>query len=297
MANYDRQVLVPYLRDVCCAEMLCRKLEQDIEHFRNEANKFANWANGKYKDPPKPNRNDYPTGDESGTGGATVGGVICLIGFLLCTTRILMILGIPAILYGLLMIWVGLSQDKDASKCGDARYNEAIRVYEQKVEQNRRNRMCIPEWKATSERWEKQQHQAERELDKARVMRNNLYSVNIIPSRYRTIHTAYYLYDYFESGRETDLDKIIQTMLLDEIIKRMDKLIVQNQEILLNQRRQIALQERQNQAIADNHREEMLRIARMECNQERQLDYQHMIERNQEVTNFFLAADYIERHR
>lgn len=134
-------------------------------------------------------------------------------------------------------------------------------------------------------------------MKEAEKLRSDTYSVNIIPSRYRTIHAAYYLYDYFESGRETDLDKIIQTMLLDEIIPRMDKLIMQNQEILLNQRRQLALQEQQNRAIAKNHREQMRRIARMERNQELQLDYQRMIERNQEVTNFFLAADYLERHR
>lgn len=297
MANYDRQVLVPYLQDVCCVEMLCRKLELDIERYRGEANKFANWANGEYKNPPKPNRNDYSKGDDSGTGEAVVGGVICLIGLFLCTLPILILLGIPAIIVGLIMIWSGLSQDKEASNNGDARYKEAVAVYERKVADNQRNRMRKPEWKATSERWRAQERQAEKNLHNARVMRDKLYSVNIIPSRYRTIHAAYYLYDYFDSCRETDLDKIIQTMLLDEIIKRMDKLIVQNQEILLNQRRQIALQEQQNRAIADNHREEMRRIARMERNQERQLDYQHMIERNQEVTNFFLAADYLERHR
>ncbi|MBR2047546.1 MAG: hypothetical protein IJ960_03020 [Oscillospiraceae bacterium] len=75
----------------------------------------------------------------------------------------------------------------------------------------------------------------------------------------------------------------------------MDELIRQNQEIILNQRMQMAMQERQNRDIAENHRQEMKRLASMERNQELQMDYQNMIARNQEVTNFFLAADYLRK--
>ena len=91
------------------------------------------------------------------------------------------------------------------------------------------------------------------------------------------------------------MEKTIQTMLLDEIIQRLDKLIVQNQEIILNQRMQMAMQEQSDRMIAENHRREMKRLASMERNQELQMDYQQMIARNQEVTNFFLAAEYLRK--
>lgn len=124
-----------------------------------------------------------------------------------------------------------------------------------------------------------------------------MYGVNIIPNKYRNPHAAYYLFDYFNSCRENDLDKVIQTMLLDDIIKRLDHIIAQNEEILLNQRYQIALQEGQNHMIAENHREQMLAIARMEANQQLQTDYQQMIVQNQAVTNFFLTYDFLTKKR
>lgn len=58
---------------------------------------------------------------------------------------------------------------------------------------------------------------------------------------------------------------------------------------------QMAMQEQSNRMIAENHRNEMKRLASMERNQEIQMDYQNMIARNQEVMNFFLAADYLRK--
>lgn len=34
MANYKREILVPYLRDVCTIEMLCQKLEREEKTVR-----------------------------------------------------------------------------------------------------------------------------------------------------------------------------------------------------------------------------------------------------------------------
>ena len=294
MADYDRQILIPYLRDVCCTEMLVRRLEQDISSYRKEANKFADWANRLYEDPKEPNRFDYSNNEDSAAGGAFVGVVICLIGLALIRIPIL---GVPVVLYGGIMVWTCISEYIERSHRANEWYEEALEEYNRKAKQNQSWRNQRPEWRATAQSWREKEEQAKSNLNDAKVMREKLYAVNIIPSRYRNIHAAYYLYDFFESCRETDLEKTIQTMLLDEIVQRMDKLIEQNEQILLNQRMMIALQEEQNRTISDNHRENMLRLAEMETNQERQLDYQRMIEANQEVTNFFLAADYIERHR
>ena len=297
MANYDRRILVPYLRDVCCTELLCRKLGEDLVSYQAEANKYTQWANGSYEDPKYPNRMAYSSGEEDVTAPTLVGAGFCVAGLMLFSIPHLgIILGIGAILFGLLMLFVCWAESSEANKKVDERYKAALESYNKQIEQNKSWRESRPAWRATAQRWREKENKARADLQSARLLRNKLYAVNVIPSRYRNIHAAYYLFDYFSSGRETDLDKIIQTMLLDEIIQRMDKLIVLNQQILLNQRRQIALQEGQNRAIAENHRREMEHLARMERNQELQLDYQYMIERNQEVTNFFLAADYLRKN-
>ena len=295
MASYDRRVLIPYLQDVCAAEMLCRKLEREIQLSSEEAYKYTSWANGKYDDPKAPASADYAVDDSD-----TIGGIVALIVFGgpgLLLLQFLPLLGFAGIAMGVFMLWTQISDQREREAHAERRYNEAMEAHRRRVAIQKSNRESIPKWREEAKKWEDKGKNLEEKLREAKKLRSDTYSVNIIPSRYRSIHAAYYLYDYFNTCRESDLDKIIQTMLLDEIIQRMDKLIIQNQEIILNQRMQLALQETQNRTIADNHREEMQRLARMESNQERQLDYQRMIEVNQEMTNFFLAADYIERHR
>ncbi|WP_455501165.1 hypothetical protein [Gemmiger sp.] len=122
------------------------------------------------------------------------------------------------------------------------------------------------------------------------------YGVNIIPNKYRDIYVAYYLYDYFSSSRETDLDKVLQTMLLDQIVERLDRIIDQQEEIILNQRMELALQEKQSAQLQENHRAQLQAIARVEQNQQLQSDYLAMIDTNTRITNFFVTADYINKY-
>ena len=132
-----------------------------------------------------------------------------------------------------------------------------------------------------------------------KTVKNNLaaaYGVNIIPNKYRDIYVAYYLYDYFSSSRETDLDKILQTMLLDQIVERLDRIIDQQEEIILNQRMAMALQEKQSEQLQQNHRAQLQAIARVEQNQQLQNDYLAMIDTNTRITNFFVTADYINKY-
>lgn len=153
----------------------------------------------------------------------------------------------------------------------------------------------IPKFEENLKIYKRMQPQILQKLREARSIRQQVYGVNIIPNRYRNIYVAYFLFDYFNTSRETDLDKVIQTLLLDEIVQRLDKIILQLEEVVLNQRRQAALTERQNEMIANNHREQMKRMARMERNQELQVDYLNMIEQNQSVSNFILTTDFIWR--
>lgn len=291
MASYDRRILIPYLQDVCCAELLCRKLENEIATCRAEGDKYTQWANGKYSDPPEPVRKG---GDESAIGGLVVSSIICIIGLRL---MFFPILGIPVLGYGLIGVFTCLGQNSETKEMHNRQYEEELARYNKQVAQNKEYRARIPDWRMAAQKWRDQEQKAKANLRDAKHLREKLYSVNIIPSRYRTIQVAYYLYDFFSTGRATDLEQTLQTMLLDEIIQRMDKLIVQNEEILLNQRYQIAQQERQNRIDSDRYREQMEKIARMEQNQERQIDYERMISANQEVTNFFLAADYWRKNK
>ena len=122
------------------------------------------------------------------------------------------------------------------------------------------------------------------------------YSVNIIPNRYRTIYYAYYLYDYFSSCQETDLDRIIQTMLLDQIIAKLNQIIAQQTETILNQRMILAKQDAQMEALQENHNAHLRSLAQIEQNQALQTNYLDMLDTNTRITNFFVTADYINKY-
>lgn len=300
MANYDRRILVPYLQDVCSAEMLCSKLCKEIEVCQNEINAL-NWKiNQKIVDPLYPDWSDYKS-DEHANNFVYVFFFVILpiligiwvfqavgaesLGFLVIVALVVVFLGGPGIM--------GIFETRAWE---NKNYEAAVDRYKEVKEQNQKLREQIPFWKDQISKKQNYIFVLKNRLLAAQKLRNNVYSVNIIPSRYRNIHVAYYLYDFFNSSRETDLEKTIQTMLLDEIIQRLDRIIAQNEEIMINQRMQLAMQEKQNKMMAEHHREEMKSIARMEQNQQLQLDYQDMIAKNQMVTNFFLEADYLRKY-
>ena len=133
-------------------------------------------------------------------------------------------------------------------------------------------------------------------LQEAKENLQSVYSVNIIPNKYRSVYVAYYLYDYISSSHETDIDRVLQTMLLDQIIAKLDKIIEQQEEIILNQRMQLAKQDALLAQSKKQHEEQMKAISNLEENQQMQNDYLAMTEANTRITNYFVTADYINKY-
>lgn len=133
-------------------------------------------------------------------------------------------------------------------------------------------------------------------LQEAKEKLQSVYSANIIPNKYRSVYVAYYLYDYISSSHETDIDRVLQTMLLDQIIAKLDKIIAQQEEIILNQRMQLAKQDALLAQSKKQHEEQMKAISNLEENQQMQNDYLAMTEANTRITNYFVTADYINKY-
>lgn len=284
MAKYDRRFLVPYLRDVCSVELLYSRTARDLASCEDML------AYARKKENRKAERVEKPSLLEK-LAIHFIGYSIVIIFALYLNSHPSGILALLFVLVAGLIVGVSLATIWKIP----GEYSHDLRKYEaylaeqatyDKEKVRYRELANIQEKKITLLR--KQQYSV-------KELRQQVYSVNVIPSKYRNLHAAYYLFDFFSSCAEDDLGRVIQTMLLDDIIARLDKIIAQNEEILLNQRYQIALQENQNRMMAKNHREQMKAIARMERNQELQMDYQRMMVQNQAVTNFFLTYDFLRK--
>jgi hypothetical protein len=298
MACYNREILCPYLRDVFTAELLCAKIKQESTEYQDEISTLYQMINKNHQEPSIPNRADYHKDLYLSFGWIIVGAIITIIGYWIATSwKWFDFIGIIGGVFGALIVLAGILFLSSDIKNGDERYEEALSRYNEKIAEISKEKSMIPAMKETLAQYQQEYSVLQNRLQAATRLRDDVYNVNVIPKQYRNIKVASYLYEYFESCQECDLDRIIQTFLLDEIKQKLDRIIIQNEEILINQRMQIAADEERDRISTERHREEMRGIARMEQNQQTQIAQQKMIEKNQEVTNFFLAADYIRKYR
>ena len=288
MPHYNREILVPYLKDVCSAELLCRKLEQQKNESESKLRDAKYYQQRKPPEPVMPIKDGY-TDEQSGAwkflalaGICYVVGIICpkILLFAWCLCGYFIIRG----------IYTKIKQKEEEEK----QYNSDLRRYDEAQKE-------YDQWSKNRGYYQRIVETEQRNisvygthLTEANQLKEQLYSVNIIPAKYRNAYAAYYLYDYFNTSREDDLTQVLQTMLLEEIIKRLDKVIEQQENIIIGQQRTMAMMEQQNKAAEQHRRSVMNHIAQIEQNQEQQTEYLQMIEAHERTKSFFAYATYLD---
>lgn len=302
MANYNRNILVPYLQDLCSIELICSKLEHRISDAEKNVNRLTEICNRKVTDPVTIKKSLFIGDDwKQDIYICIPGAIIIAIAILVLATLgkyagLFKVIGWLGILYGALFFVMAKSKAQEDYSNAEYRYKEYVAKHDAERKRNAEFRNALPARRAELDKARQELSALRTNYANATTLRNRTYDINIVPRQYRNIYAVYYLYDFFSTSRENDLEKVIQTFVLEEIKQKLDKIIRQNENILLNQRVQLALQEQQNRVISENHRNELKQLAKMERNQELQLDYQKMITANQEVTNFLLAADFYKKY-
>lgn len=295
MAQYNHEVLVNYLRDVYSMELLVRKIQENIYSTRKGI-QHEQAIVAKAESTPIPTENELsPKKDISPY---LIAGFITLfisLGFFTLPTvgALSGLLGISVSIA--IFFWAGsVSSDNTESQEIERRiikesFQNDIEEYENLLALANSYRAILPsqinDYNTTVSH-----------LQEAKEKLQQVYSVNIIPNKYRTIYVAYYLYDYISSCRETDVDRVLQTMLLEQIIAKLDKIIAQQEEIILNQRMQLAKQDYLIAQSKQQHTEQMKILYGLEKNQQIQNDYLTMTEANTRITNYFVTADYINKY-
>lgn len=295
MAQYNHEVLVNYLRDVYSMELLVRKIQENIYSTRKDI-QHEQAIVAKAESTPIPTENELsPKKDISPY---LIAGFITLfisLGFFTLPTvgALSGLLGISVSIA--IFFWAGsVSSDNTESQKIERRiikesFQNDIEEYENLLALANSYRAILPsqinDYNTTVSH-----------LQEAKEKLQQVYSVNIIPNKYRTIYVAYYLYDYISSCRETDVDRVLQTMLLEQIIAKLDKIIAQQEEIILNQRMQLAKQDYLIAQSKQQHTEQMKILYGLEKNQQIQNDYLAMTEANTRITNYFVTADYINKY-
>lgn len=298
MANYNHEVLVNYLRDVYSMELLVRKIEDDV-HSTGEDVEYLQTLIEKADSTPVPQKGTIsPPKDifpSLAKGCVTLGILICLLlfspdsGFLGLIAALCLYLSLGFFIYAGFIASNNAKKQKMEKEAVEETYQEEKKDYERMMALANEGRPDLPnqidDYNA-----------AVSHLQEAKEKLQSVYSVNIIPNKYRSVYVAYYLYDYISSSHETDVDRVLQTMLLEQIIAKLDKIIAQQEEIILNQRMQLAKQDALLAQSKKQHEERMKAISNLEENQQMQNDYLAMTEANTRITNYFVTADYINKY-
>lgn len=298
MANYNHEILVNYLRDVYSMELLVRKIEDDV-HSTGEDVEYLQTLIEKADSTPVPQKGTIsPPKDifpSLAKGCVTLGILICLLlfspdsGFLGLIAALCLYLSLGFFIYAGFIASNNAKKQKMEKEAVEETYQEEKKDYERMMALANEGRPDLPnqidDYNA-----------AVSHLQEAKEKLQSVYSANIIPNKYRSVYVAYYLYDYISSSRETDIDRVLQTMLLDQIIAKLDKIIAQQEEIILNQRMQLAKQDALLAQSKKQHEEQMKAISNLEENQQMQNDYLAMTEANTRITSYFVTADYINKY-
>ena len=298
MANYNHEILVNYLRDVYSMELLVRKIEDDV-HSTGEDVEYLQTLIEKADSTPVPQKGTIsPPKDifpSLAKGCVTLGILICLLlfspdsGFLGLIAALCLYLSLGFFIYAGFIASNNAKKQKMEKEAVEETYQEEKKDYERMMALANEGRPDLPNQIDDD-------NAAVSHLQEAKEKLQSVYSANIIPNKYRSVYVAYYLYDYISSSHETDIDRVLQTMLLDQIIAKLDKIIAQQEEIILNQRMQLAKQDALLAQSKKQHEEQMKAISNLEENQQMQNDYLAMTEANTRITNYFVTADYINKY-
>lgn len=300
MAKFNREFLVPYLEDVCALYMA--DLEVCAKMFGVQKEILVLQHGEEIEPPAEPEHEEY-----LGAVGSFLGalGICMMCAITLPLIALLVpekergsapfafyiILGVVCFLLGLFLWKYCGEPEREVRKNNeelDRQYEEAVRQYrieKRKIsDRNEEARKKIPDL-------EKQMGNLSNERKKIAKTLDAVYAANIIPSHYRDMYAAVYLYDFFSTSRSNDLDMALNTYVLEQIKDKLDVIIQKQHESILNQRLILANQQRSLEEQRAHNAYMRQKVYQIASSIEEQNQYLAMVESNSAATAYFAAAN------
>lgn len=130
----------------------------------------------------------------------------------------------------------------------------------------------------------------ENEISKIENLLNDAYSVNLIPSKFRNVYAAYFLYDYISTSSAT-LNEAFLHCDLDTIQKKLDEVIRNQEEIIIELARNNALNER----IVQQNEQILQHAIQTENNTAYAAQYTKIAANNSDVVAAIQMSKYIKQ--
>ena len=284
MARYNRDFIVPYLRNICSLYFA----RQRIQEWYWTASKKADAFDVYYHDPKIPHYED-----SMGCASYVLIGFIVLLLLLvkLAYDSNNWIMALPCAFLVLICVVCLICISRNVGEGNKKKLEE----YNAKVDAAEKRYFAEAE-KAKQEkiRLESRMNAYMREINRIDALLDRLYSANIIPTMYRDSYAAVYLYDWFSTGNSDNMDHALSMYVLEQIKSRLDRIIDNQSQMILNQSIMMANQVRSMEQRKQYENQMKMKLNRLQTTADEQLRYTRMIEANTAVLTFFANADYLK---
>lgn len=167
------------------------------------------------------------------------------IGALCSGAGIIFVIGLAiAVILTFLMSPIPFMMDRKA---------ELRKIEEHNAKEEERVRQNATQLQQKQQQWNQRSQYLKREYSKVNNLLAEAYRFNILPNQYRHLASVYYIYDYMSSSHASLEDTLIHEHMengIQRILKKLDTIIAQNEEIILqNRQREIADQGRTRQIL------------------------------------------------
>lgn len=119
---------------------------------------------------------------------------------------------------------------------------------------------------------------------------NEAYSVNLIPSKYRNVYAAYFLYDYISTSTAT-LSEALLHCDLDTIIEKLESVIEQQSEMIM----ELAASNAKNEVIIRQNEQMLQHAIQTENNTALAAQYSQIAATNSKVTAYCQMVQFLEK--
>ena len=284
MARYQREFLVPYLRDVCALHLALHKMQERLDSldYRKRALERGVHSGEKPRE---------PFYDPANGVFAIVCGVFTFFFSFVMFWLNIDFLGWFMILGSIIEVIFGAVRYGDVTKENSNKkeaYDYQLAEYQEIQRKNEKARQSIPSIV-------NEMRECRLEMERVEDALRRVYYANVIPRHYRNMYAAVFLYDWFSTGRSDDLDMALNMFVLEEIKEKLDRIIANQKEIILNQYLQLA-EQRRSLELQEEHASMMeSKLNQINASNEERNTYLAMIESNTATTAYFATANYLTR--
>lgn len=167
---------------------------------------------------------------------------------------------------------------------------------------NREEEAKIPEKNRQADiirkEWSDRETYFDGETKKAEDLLNDFYSMNILPTQYRNLASACYIYDYMSSSNETLESTLIHEHMengIQRIEAKLDEIIYQLQDLVYETRCIRQENQKLHNQMAEQNRKMLKSLKQTEANTLEAAQYSQLISNDMRTVAFFETVNYLEK--